>query len=157
MTSTETAAKTAAPSFDFADATLPAVKRGVETAGPNPFADVLKLSNEQGKGKAVVVPAAQVGTVIRYIRRAANDQNIGARIVLVTADKSAAKLDTETVGGTKTAKGRTSGGETVVTKNGTRYNGNVRVLFQGQKRKERKTTATPAAANGAAPTAPAAQ
>lgn len=137
--------------FKIDDAELPRVTRGSETSGPNPFADVLRLSKEQGKGKAVTVPADQVGTVIRYIRRAANDQNIGSRIVLT--DAKGTKLDTETVGGTKTAKGRTTGGRTQVTKDGKPFNGNVRVLFQGQARKERKTANAPATA----PAAPAAQ
>jgi hypothetical protein len=134
----------AAPSFSFGDAELPPIVRGAETAGPNPFADVLKASKDQGKGKAVTVPADQVGTVIRYIRRAANDQNIGARIVLL--DNRGARLDTETVGGTKTAKGRTSGGRTQVTKDGKPYNGQVRVMFQGGNRKARTAKETPATA-----------
>lgn len=134
----------AAPAFDFKveDAELPAITRSTETAGPNPFADVLRQSKEQGKGKAVTLPAAQVPTAVRFIRRAANDQEIGARIVL-TAAKSGERLDTEMVGGTKTAKGRTSGGTMVVVKaDGTRYHGNVKVLFQGQKRKAKKPTTT---------------
>ena len=140
-----------APQFNISDAELPAVTRGSETAGPNPFADVLAASKRDGKGKAVTVPADQVGAVIRYIRRAANDQNIGARIVLMTTDGKT-KLDTETVGGTKTAKGRTSGGKTQVTKDGKPFNGNVRVLFQGQTRKAKKTAPATVASNGTAPT-----
>lgn len=127
----------AAPSFAVADAELPAVTRGTETAGPNPLKDVLRQSKETGKGKAVTVPAAQVASVVRYIRRAANDLNIGARIVLTSGD-GRTKLDTEMVGGTKTAKGRTSGGRLAVIKpDGAEYKGQVRVLFQGQNRKAR--------------------
>lgn len=148
-------APTAAPAFDFADATLPAITRTTETSGPNPFADVLLQSKEQGKGKAVTVPADKVGEVLRYIRRAANDLNIGSRIVLVSA-KDNSKLSVEVVGGTKTGEGkhaRTVGGKTVpVREDGTQYRGNVKVLFQGQKRKARKTETTPAAiADGATP------
>lgn len=149
---------TPAPSFEFADAELPKITRTVETAGPNPFSDVLRQSKEQNKGKAVTVPADQVGTVVRHIRRAANDQNIGARIVLQSPDGKLT-FTTETIGGRKVGEGkkaRTVGGRLAVVKeDGKEYKGGVKVMFKGQNRKARKTKTTPATAPATAPTVPA--
>lgn len=47
----------------------------------NPFTAWLAESFEQGTGKSVTVPNANVGEVEYLIRRAADDLNIGARVV----------------------------------------------------------------------------
>lgn len=93
--------RTNAPEFDFsaltvADAELPKSQRSTST-GPNPFDAPMRQSMENGNaGKAVSVPAAQVGKVQYLIRRAASDLNTGSRIVLRnskgdTLDKAALK------------------------------------------------------------------
>lgn len=66
------------------DEPLPSVTRGGRLASmPNPYTDALWNSYEQGKPKRVVVPGGDpLRDAYALIRRAADDQNIGARIVV---------------------------------------------------------------------------
>lgn len=105
--------------FDFGsvsveDAELPKATRARRT-GPNPFTEPLAASYESKTGKAVTVPGKAVKDANSHLRRAANDLNIGVRIVFQNSKGETLKYDAA-----KDSKG------------------NVTIKFQGQDRKQRK-------------------
>lgn len=90
-----TAAKTApaAPALDFANLTaetvtdMPKAARRTKVEG-TPFLAWVKETHETGTGRAVTVPAANVGEVVYLIRAAAQAHGLGAKIVKSEPDKS---------------------------------------------------------------------
>lgn len=125
-------------SFDFSalsatDATVPTSTRAAKR--DNPFGAWLKESYDKGTGKAVTVPAANVAETVYLIRQAANELNIGSRVVL--QDSKGNVLTTDRVGMDKDGKG---GKIVVVKEDGTEFRSNVKVLFAGKNRKQRRTT-----------------
>lgn len=59
----------------------------VRHEGPNPFKELLTASYTDRKGRKVTLPAEHVSEAQRLIRRAADQLNIGARIVVDNGKK----------------------------------------------------------------------
>lgn len=116
----------AAPAFDLsslsvADATMPKGSRSSVTTN-SPFPAFMQDSKDRGVGKSVTVPASQVKRVVYLIRAAANDMQIGSRIV--TQDTNGATLDKDALAA-------------LIKSN---PNASVVVLFAAKNRKQRKST-----------------
>lgn len=170
-----TASTTEKPAFSFAnlsieDAELPKGARGnkVSKYAGNPLTPAFKASiagkttekdgSWKGKGKAVVVPAAQVPDVEAMVRYCATEAGVGSQIRYLTV-KSNTPLASVVTGGTiipgKDGKAdrRQAGTGThqMQSADGKKYTGDVRVIFAAkspkivkEKAKEAPKTDAPA-------------